>query len=331
MAAYNTGKYIGDAIESILNQSLSSFELIIVNDGSKDETEFVINRYLKDKRVKYYKNPENKGLVYTRNRLLGLARGEYVAIMDSDDIAHPERLAKQHRYILNNPYVGLLGTWVQPIDKHGNHYGPAWCSYDNPEGVYCSLLFQNFFANSSVFMKKSLIPEDGYREGYPPAEDYDLWSRILIYTKGYNFPEILVYYRLHNTNTSIVNETVTKSNAQKIILNQLKQLNITPDEESLQLHLAISEFGYNQIKEECLPEIKAWLEYLYKMNLATGKYDNDAFLRILGKYWFRVCQTRRKNSLLPYLKARLLRSQYNPGYRNYFSFFVGQVKRGLEW
>ncbi|GAL83783.1 glycosyl transferase [Sporocytophaga myxococcoides] len=330
MAAYNSAKFIGEAIESILTQSFKSFELIIVNDGSTDLTEGVIQRYLHDERIRYHKNDHNKGLVYTRNRLLELASAEYIAIMDSDDIAHQERLLRQYKYLLNNPSVGIVGSWVQPVDENGQLIGMPWCSYDNPEGVYCSLLFQNFFANSSVLMKKASIPKEGYREEYPPAEDFDLWSRMLKQTKGYNLPETLVYYRIHNDNTSLVNECLTRSNAQKVIKNQLAELGIFPDQSGLELHMAIAKFEPNEIKENRIFEIKTWLEYLYETNKVVRKYDDNAFLNVLGKYWFRVCETRKAPSLGTYFKSGILRSKYDPGFKNYFKFLIKEIKM-LKW
>jgi len=329
MAAYNSANFIGEAIESILKQSYSSFELVIVNDGSTDHTDNIIQRYLHDKRIRYYKNNSNMGLVYTRNKLLGLASAEYIAIMDSDDIAHHDRLLKQYNYLLKNPSVGLVGSWVQPIDQKGQLTGMPWCSYDSPDRVSCSLLFQNFFANSSVLMRKAFIPKGGYREGYPPAEDYDLWSRMLTKTQGYNLPEVLVYYRIHNENTSIVNGDLTRFNARRVIENQLAELGISPSQSSIDLHMVISSFEPNEIKENRLSDIKLWLEHLYQTNKLVAKYDDRAFLYILGKYWFRVCETRKGSSLAAYYNAKKLRASYNPGFKNYLKFLVKELKKLL--
>src|SRR5690606_10581123 len=107
---FNRELYLAEAIESILNQTYSNFEFIIINDGSSDKTEEIILEYQeKDKRIKYYKNEENIGNNRTRNNGTKLARGKFIAIMDSDDIAVPDRLETQFNYLEKHPEIGIIG------------------------------------------------------------------------------------------------------------------------------------------------------------------------------------------------------------------------------
>lgn len=122
MAAYNQADFIQQSINSVLTQSFSDFELIIVNDGSIDNTTTIVESF-NDNRIRLVHNDGNKGLIYTRNRLLTLAQGEYIAILDGDDIAYQDRLKLQYNFLLANPEVVLCGGHAAIINEHGNKTG----------------------------------------------------------------------------------------------------------------------------------------------------------------------------------------------------------------
>ena len=120
--AYNTAQYISDAINSILSQTYTDFELLIIDDGSTDETNQIISSY-SDSRIRLIKNRENRGLVYSRNLALTEARGKYLAILDSDDVAHENRLEIQLKEFENRPNLALLGTPANIINSQGERTG----------------------------------------------------------------------------------------------------------------------------------------------------------------------------------------------------------------
>lgn len=122
MAAYNQADFIKQSIDSILTQSFSDFELIVVNDGSTDDTAIIVESFT-DNRIRLVNNDGNKGLIYTRNRLLTLARGEYIAILDGDDIAQPDRLKLQYNFLSANPEIALCGGHATIIDENGDKTG----------------------------------------------------------------------------------------------------------------------------------------------------------------------------------------------------------------
>ena len=199
---YNTNPaHLRECIDSILNQTFKDFEFIIVNDSPENkELDKIVSSY-KDPRIKYFKNKKNIGISATRNRLLKLAKGEYLAIFDHDDISVPERLALEVEYLDNNPYVGVVSGWLQCFGTESN-------TFDNPEkdfDIKVHLLQNCYVAHTAAMIRKSVLTKNNieYEEYYTPAEDYRLWARLMDLIHFYNFQKPLVYYRTHETMTTI--------------------------------------------------------------------------------------------------------------------------------
>lgn len=194
LPVYNGALYLGEAIESILNQTFKDFEFIIINDGSKDKSEDIIKSY-NDKRIKYY-SQENRGFGATLNRGINLSNGKYIARIDADDISYPERFQKQINFFNNNPSYSMVGTWSRIIPdgvKIRYHKHPT-------EDLVLKffLLFNNPFVHSSIMIKREVFENVGFfrenKDRYP-CEDYELWSHVARYGKIANIPEVLVIYR----------------------------------------------------------------------------------------------------------------------------------------
>ena len=216
MAVYNAEKFLSQAIESILSQSFENFEFIIVDDGSTDTSWDIILKYKKtDDRIRSIQLEKNQGVAAASNAGLEVARGKYIARMDSDDISFPQRLEKQVIFMEDNPEIGILGSRIRYIDTEGNLLG---CHSEPQKDLFIrwSLLFKSPFFNSSTLFRKSLL--DRYQEVYKPkaryAEDYDLWIRLLSFTKGENFPEALLYYRLHPSNLTSTTQNILEKDVQ---------------------------------------------------------------------------------------------------------------------
>lgn len=200
LPVYNAEPYLKEAIDSILNQTYTNFEFIIVNDGSKDESEKTILSY-SDPRIKYHYQ-ENKGLGTTLNVALGLCTGKYIARQDQDDISYPDRFRKQVEFLESNPKVLLVGTRARIFEDQSLNY-----RYHNhatrPCDLKFDLLFDNPFVHSSVMFRKSATDEIG---GYKPDrnlyEDFNLWSRFSEKGDLANLPEVLLDYRHHDKGLS---------------------------------------------------------------------------------------------------------------------------------
>ena len=223
MPVYNTKEeYLREAIESILNQTFTDFEFVIINDGSTNENiEKVIKSY-NDKRIRYF-NQDNHGLIYTLNKGIELCKGEYIARMDSDDISLPKRLEKQVKYLDSNSSVGVIGSWINCFPQ-----GKVVKLISQPK--YFNLLQGNCFAHPSLMIRKSVLKQFNFRYGnYIHAEDYELWSRMIRYTEFCNIQEVLLNYRCHNEQISVEFSDIQAKTAKKIKQNMLDFL--TDDKE----------------------------------------------------------------------------------------------------
>jgi len=295
---YNGEKYIGEAIDSILNQTFRDFELLIINDCSTDKTVSVINKY-RDKRIKLINNDKNLGLAGARNVGIDNAKGKYIAWLDSDDISLNTRLEKQINLLENNPSFGLCGTWVKTIGSTQQ----VWKCLTQSELIKSTMLFNNCFATSSVMLRKEILTKNRYLFDldYPTAEDYDLWEKISHHCEVTNIPEVLTYYRVHTLQTTFSEEARKKQlefawNVQKRIL---QSLNIFPNEKEKEIHLKI--VPQSNIKFDIHEEIKyiyEWLEKLYLKNGECKQFSDREFKKSLNNNLYSICSV--SKMVLPY-------------------------------
>jgi len=197
MAVYNAERYLGQAIDSVLAQSFADFELLVVDDGSTDRSLEIILAYA-DSRIRVVRNEINRGVAYRRNRALPLARGEYVAVLDADDFALPERLQVQVDYLDEHPDICLVGSACQVINEDGN-VETIWHVPTNPLTLRWLLLFGDGIAHSTVmFRREQALAIGGYDPTMLWAQDTDLYTRLV--AAGYqlvNLERPLVQWRRH--------------------------------------------------------------------------------------------------------------------------------------
>ena len=212
LPAYNCEKFIGQAIRSVLDQTFREFELIIVNDGSTDKTEFVILAF-DDPRIVYIRNQQNQGLISSLNRAINIAQGKYIARMDADDICNPERLAKQKELLDKHEDITLVASTIDLIDENGENAG-VW-QLDrktvSPEQIRKRMVYENCIAHPTVMIRTAVLKEFKYTPGQVNIEDYDLWLRLL--SRGHKISKInepLLLYRIHGS--SITNLYLKKEN-----------------------------------------------------------------------------------------------------------------------
>ena len=289
MAVYDGETYLDEAIQSVLNQTLHDFEFIIINDGSADGTAKIIERYRRgDGRIRAYEQP-NCGLVMALNRGLELARGEYVARMDADDISVPGRVAAQVTFMDAHPEVGICGTWIETI---GMHHSDVRRYPTDDATIRSWLLFESVLAHPSIMMRRELLMKTGlsYNAGYVHAEDYDLWVRAARHTALANIPEVLLRYRLHPQQVVQKHEAKKLASARLVRLAQLERLGIHPTEEELALHQALSIWQF-QANRDFIGASLAWFHKLKAANDMAGIYPDPIFLSLLGQRWSALCAT----------------------------------------
>ena len=198
---YNTNiGHLCECIESILNQTFTDFEFIILNDSPDNKQLKKIVSTYNDKRIRYYENERNIGISASRNRLLDLARGEYIAVFDHDDISVPERLARQVEFLDTHPNVGVVSALLQCFGDRSD----IWVNPETDIEIKLSLTENCFVAHTASMIRKSILDEHNirYEERYSPAEDYRLWTSLMSFTDFYNIQTPLVKYRWYAANTT---------------------------------------------------------------------------------------------------------------------------------
>ncbi len=193
---YNREQYVGEAIESILAQTFSDFEILVVDDGSTDTSVEKIHSYT-DPRIRLISNKENLGIPKTRNKGVELARGQYMAMLDSDDKAHPERLEKQVAFLDLHPDYAQIGSWCRMMDAQGHVLNKIKRQPVLPHDIHAQFLFRCAMSNRSIMARTAILQEYGYRNDFPRCQDYELHVRLAKKYKLGNIPECLVYGRIH--------------------------------------------------------------------------------------------------------------------------------------
>jgi glycosyltransferase involved in cell wall biosynthesis len=202
LPAYNAEKYIGEAIQSVLAQSFTEFELLIVNDGSTDDTEKII-RSFSDPRIVLI-NQDNKGISAALNNGLSFAKADYIARFDADDICFPERLEKQYNFLIENPQYCIVGCDADYYDMNDNYvftcYSPG---HTNEEIQQIKMNICPFIHSGVLYKKKEILDAGGYTIHAHSFEDHFLWTKILKEGKAYNLNEVLLKVKLHPGSISI--------------------------------------------------------------------------------------------------------------------------------
>ncbi|WNY31777.1 glycosyltransferase family 2 protein [Acinetobacter calcoaceticus] len=222
LPAYNAELYLKEAIDSVLSQTCTDFELIVINDGSLDRTEEIILSY-SDSRIVYVKNEQNLGLIGSLNKGIDLAKGKYIARMDADDICCPDRFEKQISFLENNNDYVICGTAAYRFYSNNKSNNNIFRVPESDGLIRLKTLFNSPFIHPSIMMRNSIVKEKilNFDIQYKYAEDYKFWSQLLKYGKAYNLQEKLLYYRLTpNSQTVIGNSDLTK---RKLVLGDIQR------------------------------------------------------------------------------------------------------------
>ena len=221
MPMYNSEKYIKESINSILNQEYKNFELIIVDDGSIDSSIEIVKEY-NDSRIKLYENIENKGLPYTRNKLLSLATGEYIALLDSDDIALKNRIKAQVEFLEENKNIDIVGSSAIIFGKY--KIEKASKVITGIDDIKCNLMFGNCMLNSTIMMRKEFIEKNNllYRKECIVCQDYSFFVDAALVGNIENMNISTIKYRTGHEN--ITKKSKTKNI--KLRKNILKEIGV---------------------------------------------------------------------------------------------------------
>jgi glycosyltransferase involved in cell wall biosynthesis len=218
---YNTAAYVRQAVASILAQTFQDFEYILVNDASTDESGQILEEFAaQDSRIRLLVNPTNLNASGAMNRGLAAARGEFVAVLDADDLAHPERLARQVAYLDAHPEVGVVGAGVTKIDAEGKA-SQVWEYPTDPLIARWHLLYGAPVIHSAACIRRALMEQvKGYSLTHRYANDFTLYIDLAALTQITNLPDQLVSYRVHDRQISA---TYRKAQSGEVWLAMLRQ------------------------------------------------------------------------------------------------------------
>jgi glycosyltransferase involved in cell wall biosynthesis len=307
MSVYNGEKYLREAVDSILTQTFTDFEFIIINDGSRDRTKKILESYV-DPRIRLYHH-QNIGLTRSLNRAISLARGDYIARMDADDISCPERLDKQVGYLDENPEVGLVGSRYIRIDKSGLETAEIQVPIGTENILKHFLLEGSAFCHSSMIFRKSVAEKIGfYDESVKYAQDYDFGIKCFEICEVANYPEILQKWR-YNDQSGI---SVTKNDEQKRYSDEIRKKFI---ENTIDKGM----IGYEYLKKLCLsnPNNKLISSAFFREYEKLNKYDEE--------------KSRDGNDYLIYLKLKYLHENPKWEYLNKIgSIYLNKSKLSLS-
>ncbi len=224
MSVYNGEEYLREAVDSILNQTLTEFEFIVANDASTDGTaQILADSARREPRIRLLSNPKKLGLARSLNRGLEQARGQYIVRMDTDDISLPVRLEKQLVFMEKHPEIGVLGTAVELIDSDGKITGQRIYPPE-PIVIRWRLVFENPICHPTTIIRRDLLQCVQYNPDLTTAQDYDLWCRLGSQIRFANLPEPLLHFRKHGANLTYQKGEQQRANSLQISQDYLTEL-----------------------------------------------------------------------------------------------------------
>jgi glycosyltransferase involved in cell wall biosynthesis len=286
MIVKNGQKYILEALQSIKKQTFKNYEVVIVNDGSTDNTLAIINQFKEHNpkiQIEVSTNLFSVGIAESRNIGINLSKGKYISWLDHDDIYYPEKLQSQFNFLEKNQEYAMVGTNVDLIDSKSENIGEI--SYGKtPDEIKVHLFFMNYFTQSSVMIRKSCLLQKIYHKEMEPAEDYHLWIRLSLNYKLWNLPQTLTAYRIHETNITKTNLIELKRGFSLIIASNLNNLKLVYNTDELNVHLNILK-GERPVDFKDLIGRLRWLQKLNASNKKTGVYNDQKFTNYVKMYW----------------------------------------------
>lgn len=287
MPVFDGAAYLAAAIDSLRAQDFPDWELLVIDDGSRDDSR-AIAQAVDDARVRVLVNPANLGLPLSRNRGIDAARAPFIAFLDSDDLALPQRLGVQWRYLQRHAEVAGVGADVQPIAADGRVSGADWRCPGDAQDCRAQLLL-HAYVNTSAFMARAEpLRALRFDPEQPLAEDYDLYVRMSARHALINLPQRLIQCRVHAASVTRRHREALAQALGRINRRQLAELGLAVDEASLALHRHV-EWLHLPPRPGLLAELEQWLLMLLRHNAQRGLYAPQALARAVGQRWEAIC------------------------------------------
>jgi glycosyltransferase involved in cell wall biosynthesis len=278
MPVYNSEVYLEEAIESILNQSFNDFEFIIIDDGSKDDSFRIIQRY-KDSRICLFHHKINAGISSCLNLGIKHSHGEFIARMDSDDVCEFNRFEEQLNFMQNHTHISLCGTRTKIMCQNGEIFSIRNSKIGDQEIKIALFLGETSISHPTAMMRRNFLLSNNlyYNPRHLYAEDYDLWCRISVLTKLENINEPLVRYRLHEKSVSNLFEEKQRLSARTVLSIYMHNIGVPYTQEELALHYQFAlSMGESRTKK-LFDDVLSWKNHLIRMNNKHGWFNREIF------------------------------------------------------
>ena len=317
MPVFNSAKYLHASIRSILDQTFSDFQFLIIDDGSLDGGQEIVKSF-QDPRIHLVQNEFNLGVAATLNKGLALSKTKYIVRMDADDVSISTRLARQLEMMERDTDLDICGSWVRTIEADRKSQIIRYPT--EPTTIQSYFLFNNPLAHPSVILRRSSLQRHSlcYDERIGAGQDYEFWSRCAEFCRIKNIPEPLVLWRRHSQGETEKNFRKSNNTALLVQKRELGKLGIDCDGRCLEEHRRI---GSGRGMKSCQEVEKAlsWLSHLIQLNRCQQQYDAEGFGKVSAMVWFRLCMNSSTYSV------RVFRTYLSAPFRSYYTPYPAEI------
>jgi glycosyltransferase involved in cell wall biosynthesis len=302
MPVYNGEQFLDKSIKSVLEQTFNNFEYIIINDGSTDDSLKVIESY-EDSRIKIINFSKNRGISAALNNGLNVAKGDYIARQDQDDISHPERFMLQVEYLKNND-VDLVDANFIFIDENDKYIQDYEKRYFNPDETLSHLFFYEM-VHASIMCKRLIFTKYNIQYRKRPTEDYDLFIRLAkAGMRAGRLDQKLIKQRKHPSSMCGSDWNNIKKDIDLMRNKFVLDLGIEPTDYEKKLHIAFVEQNLSILNQYQFREVLCWANKIIKANSIKRIYSSTYFKEQLYMRLIRLIKRKKKKSVLDLIKLR---------------------------
>ena len=302
MPVYNGDQFLDKSIKSVLNQTFNNFEYIIINDGSTDDSLKIIESY-RDSRIKIINYSKNRGITFALNNGLNVAKGDYIARQDQDDISLPDRFMLQIEYLENND-VDLIDTNFIFIDENDNYLQDYEKRYFSPDETLSHLFFYEM-VHASIMCKRSLFIKNNIQYRKRPTEDYDLFIRLAkAGMRAGRLDQKLIKQRKHSNSMCGSDWDNIKKDIDIMRNEFVRDLGIEPTDYEKKLHIAFVEQNLSTLNQYQFREVLYWANKIIKANLINKIYSSTYLKEQLYIRLIRLIKRKKRKSLVDMIELR---------------------------
>ncbi len=318
---YNRAGPVAQAVASLAAQTLSDLEIIVVDDGSTDASVEAAER-AGGSRVRVVRHSVNRGIPAARNSGLAAARGKYIAWLDSDDIARPQRLERQVRFLEARPELAMVGAAAGRVRCDGRRKIGTKVPLFDHRAIAPALLFRSSFQQSAIMGRAAILKQFPYRPEFPVCEDLDMFIRLAEQHRVANMHEVLVDRRLHPDQIGRSESALVRDRKRVLLGQQLARLGLATSAVDLDRHITLGAPKNMPLPPEMLAWSRDWLGLLQQANAKSRLYDADGLRLACALIWTTLCRAGMRGARPIHALHELVASSFMMG-------FLGSS--GLNW